>query len=1058
MKASAGSGKTFNLAKTYIRLLLQNSDPAFYRHILAVTFTNKATDEMKARILEQLHILATTPEKSDYINDFVPSLCPDVASISKMSADRLQRILHDYGAFAVSTIDRFFQQTLKSFSREIGQFSSYQVELDRESLISESVDRLLDGLTPEDKDVLSWLTECSKANVDAGSGFKISSLLSDMAPGIMSDRFRETVTNKKLNVSDMFSIGRLRALRKRCDATIKAFEDEVETKAAAAVDAFKAAAVPLEDTFPAGGAGGFALALLKYTGKGKILPVEKPSANFLRRATDSSLWFSSDQLKHRSLSFCEDKIASPFKAFADLFGESFREYNTALQIRDQICSLGLAGKLIHEFEALMDEKNVLCLDESNHILRDIIDGSDAPFVYEKLGVRFEDFLLDEFQDTSTIQWDNFKPLLENSEASSKENLVVGDVKQSIYRFRGSDWRLLDSILPKTFASVNNLPLTENYRTLKEIVHFNNEFFPAAARTLSTYLGEDPSSPSSVSNTIYADIVQKVCVKKICDGFVDVSAPGSVDVMFVKDDDREMDEIVSTVRSLLDKGAHQSDIAVLVRYNKEGSKIASRLISEGFSIVSDDSLKVKSSAAVRLIVSTLSIVDNPPVEGGRIPIAAFEACEAGIEVPESYDSLYDLAEKVVSSILNVRPEILEGETSYVQSFMDYLQDWVSRNGNSISAFLSDWNDASPNIASPAGKDAVRIITVHKSKGLEFHYVILPFVEKYELFKADISSEKACNWCSVESGSKDFSDADGIFNVKFSGGSEDTYFADSYRGEKKLQAIDTFNTFYVAMTRAQIGLKVIGVQPSQKFMNAYKKGAEDISVSTMAHILYLFTRGDTSVGEVYDFASIYRKMAEEEARADAEAKSKDEADKVLSIPLGYPVFRPDEGGRLRVSSDASDYFGEDGATGLSASNRIRGIVLHGILSSVKVPSDLPGAVDKAVIDGLIPAGERDKVFEFLKREIESVSARGWFPEDPSRVLNETSLIDTDGTFHRPDRVIVNGTSAIVVDYKFGQEKGSYRTQIARYAATLRRIGFTSVEAHLWYINEEGDDIIE
>ena len=144
MKASAGSGKTYNLAKTYIRLLLQNPDPSAYRHILAVTFTNKATDEMKRRILKELHILATEPERSPYLESFVPALCRDAETLKRLSEDRLRRILHDYGAFAVSTIDRFFQQALKAFSREIGQFASYQVELDKESLVSESVDRLLD--------------------------------------------------------------------------------------------------------------------------------------------------------------------------------------------------------------------------------------------------------------------------------------------------------------------------------------------------------------------------------------------------------------------------------------------------------------------------------------------------------------------------------------------------------------------------------------------------------------------------------------------------------------------------------------------------------------------------------------------------------------------------------------------------------------------------------------------------------------------------------------------------------------------------------------------------
>ena len=1014
MKASAGSGKTYNLAKTYIRLLLQNPDPTAYRHILAVTFTNKATDEMKRRILKELHVLATEPEKSHYFKHFVPSVCPDVETLKKISADRLRRILHDYGAFAVSTIDSFFQRALKAFSREIGQFASYQVEIDRDSLVTESVDRLLDGLTSEDKETLSWLTDGSMDSLAMGERFKISSLLSDIAPSLASDRFREALESSGLDAEEIFSKDRLRDLRKFCDSTVTSFEERVSAAAEAVVKAFADAGVSIDDTN-----GKFAKALFKYIGDGKKLPIEKPTDPFIDKALDSSKWFA--KAKAGLLNSCIGIVDPAFESFIDLFGTPFREYNTAREIRGQICSLGLAGALFHEFEALMKEKNVLCLDESNTILRDIINGSDAPFVYEKLGVRFEDFLLDEFQDTSTIQWENFRPLLENSEAGGNENLVVGDVKQSIYRFRGSDWRLLDKTLPSSFTDKKVEPLTGNFRTLKEIVSFNNEFFPAAARTLSVYLGEDPNAPDSVASTIYKDIGQQVRSRD--------DAPGSVDVSFFESAEEEMDEIVATVSSLLERGARPEDVAILVRGNKEGSEIASRLISEGFSIVSDDSLNVKSSAAVRLVVSGFALVDNPPKEDGRIPIAAFEAHEAGISVPESYDSLYDLAEKLISSILEIRPEILDGEASYVQSFMDYLQDWVSRNGNSIAAFLEKWKEDDPKIASPEGKGSVRIMTIHKSKGLEFPYVILPFIEKITLFKSannPFIKDKG-NWCLPESKGTVFSSVDGIFNVKFTKSSVDTLFAESYLREIRLQAIDAFNIMYVAMTRPQKGLKVIGKNPKN-------------SISSMSEILHAYTGGDISVGEPYDFSTMRRRESQ-----------------AATVELGYPVFRPDEGGRLRVSSDASDYFGEDGATGLSASNRIRGIVLHGILSSVKVPSDLAGAVDKAVLDGLVPAGERDKILEFLKGEIESVSVRGWFPEEPSRVLNETTLIDADGTVHRPDRIVTDGSSAIVIDYKFGQEKNFYRTQIARYAAILKRIGFTSVESHLWYIREDGDDLI-
>ena len=1020
MKASAGSGKTYALAKTYIRLLLQNPDPTAYRHILAVTFTNKATDEMKRRILKQLHILATDTESSPYLNDFVPSVCRDTETLRQLAGDRLRRILHDYGAFAVSTIDRFFQQALKAFSREIGQFASYQVELDKASLVAESVDRLLDGLSSDSKDLLSWLTDSSMYRLESGERFRIDALLGEMAPSLTSDRFREAVEKAGVSPGEIFSKDNLLKIKKVCDGVITSYEERVVAAANAVVKAFSDEGLSVENT-----SNHFMKKVLDYCVIEKGQKIDRPSDAFLAKADDSSKWFNKSDVAR--LSGAAGVLSPVVDKFIELFDTPFSEYNTARIIRGQIYSLGLAGALSREFSALMKEKNVLCLDDSNTILRDIIDGSDAPFVYEKLGVRYEDFLLDEFQDTSTIQWDNFRPLLENSEASGKENLVVGDVKQSIYRFRGSDWRLLDRTLPESFSDEKIVSLRGNYRTLREIVDFNNKFFPFAATQVSSYLGENPDSGESLASTIYGDIEQEVRTRD--------DASGSVDVVFFEKQEEQMDEIVSTVSGLLSGGARPEDVAVLVRDNRRGSEIATRLISEGVPVVSDDSLQVKSSSVVRLVVSAFALADNPPREDGKIPVAAFDAFDSGLEVPESYDSLYDLAEKTIASVQRLRPGIMEGEVPYVQSFMDYLQDWVSLNGNNMSAFLEKWKDADLKIASPSGEGSVRIMTIHKSKGLEFPYVILPFVERITLFKdsSSVLSSDIGNWCPVESEGTAFSSTEGLYNVRFTKKFADTLFSGSFAREKKLQAIDAFNIMYVAMTRPQKGLKVIGAVPS-------KKSLAEGTVSNMSDILYAFTGGALSVGEPYDFATMRRRKEE-----------------VSGISLAYPSFLPDDGGRLRVSADASDYFGGDGTVGLSASERIRGIVLHGILSSVKVPSDLPGAVEKAVSDGIVPASEKDRILKFLQDEINSVTDRGWFPEDPSRILNEKTLIDSDGTVHRPDRIVVDGSSAIVIDYKFGQPNPKYLSQISAYAGALRRIGFTSVEAHLWYIREEGEDTI-
>ena len=438
MKASAGSGKTYNLAKKYITLLLQNDDRYAYRHILAVTFTNKATEEMKSRIMEELYILATEPAKSDYHDSFIPSLFASDEDLRMKAENVLRDILHDYSAFAVSTIDKFFQQTLKAFSREIGQFASYQVELDKNSLVAESVDRILDSLTEDSGALLSWLTTNVMEQIEAGGRYSMDANLLEMANRLMSPQRQEVMAKNGVDEEVMCSKERLMSIKDKCRELTEVFRAKV------VADILTQSGVNAEETN-----GGFMKQIYAYSELEPDKKIEAPTAAFMKKAASPQSWFAKTKEKemlHKLYPHMED----PLNAFVALFGKEFAVYNTALILDSQLYGLGVADEISRTFKEMMKEKNVLCIDDSNTILRDIIDGSDAPFVYEKIGVRFDHFLLDEFQDTAHVQWMNFCPLLENSEAQDGQNLIVGDVKQSIYRWRGSDWKLLDSTVPETF--------------------------------------------------------------------------------------------------------------------------------------------------------------------------------------------------------------------------------------------------------------------------------------------------------------------------------------------------------------------------------------------------------------------------------------------------------------------------------------------------------------------------------------------------------------------------------------------------------------------------------
>jgi ATP-dependent exoDNAse (exonuclease V) beta subunit len=1013
LKASAGSGKTYNLAREYIRLLLVKQDPQAYRHILAVTFTNKATDEMKQRILKELHTLATEPEKSPYYPDFVPALFPDAASLQKRAAGQLGGILHDYSSFAVSTIDKFFQQTLRAFSREIGQFASYQVELDKASLVEESVDRILDGLTEADRGLLDWLTDNVKAGLEKGDRFNLEPPLKEMAVNLKSGDHEEAVRRFGIDEGKVYSKEHLSAVRKGCDALVKDYQAAVKAAADTVLDVFSRHGIDPAETNR-----GFMKQLYGYQALGPRDTVVPPTAAFKKNAADSSKWFAKSKDKFRVE--LEGSLEGPLEAFCHLFEDRYKEYRTALLIRSQVYGLGIAGELRKAFEEVQREKNVISIDDSNTILKDIIDGSDAPFVYEKLGVRFEDFLLDEFQDTSSIQWENFRPLLGNSEAGGFDNLVVGDVKQSIYRWRGSDWKLLDSGLQRDFGLPEDAArvLDGNYRTCRAIVEFNNEFFAYAAKQLDGLLGGDDI------RRIYADVKQEICT--------DEKAQGSVDVQFCDDHEAELEAVLDTIREVREAGARYGDIAILVRGNAEGSEIAARLVAEGIPVVSDDSLFVKSSVTVRRLVSQLSLVDSPD-SPDRASVAGYLARQMKIQLPDHYHSLTELAESLLRGLRNAEPDTFDAEIPYVQSFMDFLLDWTASRGNDLAAFLRDWEGADPKIASPDSGASVRVMTIHKSKGLEFPYVIFPFAEKVTLFKP------SSYWCRPDVDGKPIADvADGVYHVELSGSSEETLFAEDYRREREMQMIDNINVFYVALTRPKYGLKVIAKCPPGKVLDAVKDG-EPADWKNLSQVLYGFvgTR-DFHAGTPYDFGTMKRKAAVAQPLA-----------------VGYPSYEAGERGRLKFSRDAADYFGPDGLVGPDASNRLRGLVMHDILASVTLPEDLPAAVDRAVASGELPRADREHTLSFLSEEIASVAARGWFSPD-YRILNEEPILAADGTELRPDRVVLRPDgSAAVIDYKFGQPDDQYLNQVRTYMDLYRAMGHNPVSGTIWYVRENGED---
>ena len=918
-KASAGSGKTHTLSKTYLDLLLKADSKTAYRNILAVTFTNKATEEMKERILRDLAKEGKTNPRAREI---------------------LINLLHDYGSFSVSTIDKFFQQALRAFSRELGSSGNYQIELDKASLTKEAMDRVLDDLTEKDKDLLGWFTKQLETALDNGESFHLESSLYEMAEefGDVNEKF--TYDKKKLT-----------ELKAKCKEIVDTFHKDVYENALCIDTATwgKTAAKGLAQ---------YAGAQTKYKDS-----VKAANATTLAKLAETA--------------GCEAMYA-----LMNPQGRRWKEYRTARMVEKVIFTLGLAEEFYSKLAIIEEEKGVISLDESTNLLRDIIDGSDAPFIYEKLGVRFNHFLLDEFQDTSVVQWENFKPLLANSVSEGYSNIIVGDVKQSIYRWRNSDWNLLDKEIEENFkGKVEVITLKENWRSTQSIVDFNNEFFTFAADNLGL-------------STIYADVKQEVKVED--------SQEGCVTVDFCED---ELEMIDGYIEQAVAAGAKMSDMAILLRTNGEGKKVAEHLLSKGYSVISDDSLDLKSSLIIRKIVSYLHSLCN---NSDSLNTYLSESLE--IDSEREYHSLIDLVDGVIKDLSETHPDEIKGQTLFIQSFMDDILEWTSIHGNDLRQYLKHWEESKIAISSPNDPNAIRITTVHKSKGLAFPIVIFPFAEKVGLFKEDTL------WCHLDSDAEMGESFDSIFPVVLGKSSGDSFFSESLENEMEMQRIDNLNIFYVCLTRARKELHIIAKNPPKSLIDG-KSSPNDLS-----QLLYLYCEQNG-----YTFGSPYR----------WNEASKKEDSEIEEFDAEYETYgmNPEAcSKRFVASSDAWDYFSEEG---IGQSKRLRGIEQHALLSRIRTSDDAP-----EVLRSIEP-----QTRELL---LERISAHSeWFSPE-LKTLNEVAIIDSFGNTNRPDRVLVDEEGRVtVIDFKFGEEDEKYSGQVRRYMRLFREMGYGEVSGYIWYI---------
>lgn len=1084
-KASAGSGKTYTLTYTYIKMLLGEKDDSGIYHLstdrnrhratLAITFTNKATDEMKRRIVHQLACLAGIgDEESPYEKDLCSELHTDSYHLQAQAVEALHELLCDFSNFNISTIDSFFQTVLRTFSREAEITGNYEVELRDDYVITVGVNEMLSSVNRatdhefatrrEMIALVSWIKQYINHNISEGKSFNIFNRKSNLVDTLVTFTSKALTETYKLNAPAIDTY--LEDISRTLDFAreISALTRQLES------DFFKVAKQVYDTLEATDGIDG----MMKDCSKNFLIWSEGswgsgPGKKIRASLDDPAVLYKKNRCP-------DDNVLNLAAATAAEAVRVYDSINLLKTLRTNVYSLGVIGEIQRQAAKFKNENNAILLSDTNDILRRIISEAEAPFIYDRLGVRLRHFLIDEFQDTSRLQWANLRSLVRESLSTDNDNLIIGDEKQSIYRFRNSDPDLIVKTVPEEFArqSVtrgNNPKENTNWRSAAEVVRFNN--------TLFSYMSE-----AKDLSDIYSNVVQRIA-KADLHGYVKATEYDNAETAL----DNMTDEIVRQ----LNAGYKMGDIAILVSTNTNGRAVIDYLLAQktlipelhDLQIMSDDALTLSSSGAVRIITSVLSFLDAQqsmfaPVEEDtadtrkRLPVATIQSryyyhLSRGVDRLKAIELTFngDGAEgdttaneaaemkcinlpSIVERIINryLTDEMREAENVYISGFQDVIADFCEGSEGDIHAFMKWWNGFGKEkcaLAIPSEVNAIRVMTIHKSKGLEFPCVHVPLVDW------SFNSSKNIEWFKT---TDDDGKPLGILS-RFSPHTlppfiplattavlERGEFAEQYAAFAKKSTIDILNKTYVAFTRAVREL-IIG----------YKKVANptDSSVHGMMNI----TLGDATeqwidkFGENRGYHVALASYTDENGTftfgtptvPEAKEKKKD------AFPVKMPSYMSLDNDHIWDLSRIEDL-------DEMSLPRQKGIILHNIMSLIRTPRDIDRAVKRHAMKGYITEEDIPEYVGLISTALSDPAVTPWF-NGFTRLLNERAFIVNErggeARRYRPDRVVWRADGAIdVIDYKFGEEEPKkYIYQVRGYVGNLKKMyPDATVRGYLWY----------
>lgn len=1057
-KASAGSGKTFTLAVEYIKHLIL--DPRAYRQILAVTFTNKATAEMKERIIQQLYgIWKGLPASDPYLQSVKQKMTPEQTltdtDIRRNAGQALQYILHDYSRFRVETIDSFFQSVMRNLARELDLSPMLNIELNNASVLSDAVDSLMEKLTPTSP-VLAWLLDYIQEKINSDKRWNVAHEIKQFGRNIFHEGYieRGEALRYKLDRPEAVRLYKetLQAMLTEALEQMKGFYDQF-------VGELELHNLGEEDL--AGKSKGIS-SYFKKLNLGRLADKDVMNATLQKHLNSADNWAAKTSgTRKEVIRLAETSLLPLLEEAEKMRPKNLNIINSCNLSMQHLSKLQLLNYIDEEVRLLNRQNNKFLLSDTNALLHRLVGEGDSSFVFEKLGASIRNVMIDEFQDTSRMQWENFRFLLMEGLSQGADSLIVGDVKQSIYRWRNGDWGILNNLrdntgLPQHTVQQSPIPFPTRVETLKvnrrseaRIIRFNNKLFVHAVEYLNQLHRDELKEECIPLLSAYSDVAQESVMER---------EAGTVKVTFVEEDEASdynrltIEALGNEVEGLLAQGVAQNEIAILVRKNKSIPDIAHYFEKElQLTIVSDEAFRLDASQAVNMLIDALKFLVCPDDSISRQAIRmAYQGMEGEEELPADFTGhlpelrllpLYELLEELYRIFGISR---MENQEAYLFCFFDAVTEYLQTNSSEIESFLNFWEEnlSAKNIASSA-LQGIRIFSIHKSKGLEFHTVLLPYCD----WKLENETNNELIWCAPPIEPYNALD---LVPVNYSGTMADSVYRADYLHERLQLWVDHLNLLYVALTRASKNLIIWG-----------KKGQK----GTMSELLYrvLPQVAADGLGEwdeeagVYTFGELYVTPADKRQAPDSDHSPNKLAVKPAALPVSMESQLHTV--EFKQSNRSADFIA--GVDEQESDQRFinRGRLLHTIFSGIDTMEDIDTAIDRWVFEGVI--GETDaeeEIRTIVHRAFGHPQIAGWY-DGSWQLYSERDVIWMDNGVlrnKRPDRVMMRQGEIVVIDFKFGKPHARYNRQVKDYMQLLARMGYdpAQIKGYLWYISPSAD----